>query len=96
MSDLVSVQVKVHGRVQGVFFRDFTRRHALKLGISGYVSNLPDGKTVSVQAEGEKAALEKLIGYLRKGPPGAAVEKLDVSWSPYSGDYSGFSIRYTR
>ena len=94
MSDLASVQVKVQGRVQGVFFRDFTRRHARQMGITGYVANLPDGRTVTVQAEGEKEKLEKLIGYLEEGPPGADIEKLDVSWSEYSGDYSDFSIKY--
>ena len=94
MSKLVSVQVKVHGRVQGVFFRDFTCQRARELGVTGYVSNLPDGKIVAVQAEGEKAALEKLISHLKTGPPGATIEKLNVSWSEYRGNYTGFGIRY--
>ncbi len=94
MSNLVSVQVKVHGYVQGVFFRDFTCRRARELGVTGYVCNLPGGKTLVIQAEGEKVKLEKLIGYLKTGPPGATVEKLDISWSEYNGNYSSFGTRY--
>jgi len=59
MSELVSVQVKVHGFVQGVFFRDFTSRQAKGLGVTGYVRNLPGGRIVEVQAEGERKKLEK-------------------------------------
>jgi acylphosphatase len=49
---------------------------------------------VEVQAEGEKAKLEKLVGYLKMGPSGARVERVAANWSEYSGNYSGFSIRY--
>ena len=94
MSDLASVQVKVHGFVQGVFFRDFTHRQARELGLTGYVRNLPGARMVAVQAEGERKKLEELIGYLKIGPPGARVEKVDVSWSDYSGSYSHFDVRY--
>lgn len=94
MSDLASVQVKVHGFVQGVFFRDFTHRRARELGLTGYVRNLPGARTVAVQSEGERKKLEELIGYLKIGPPGARVEKMDVSWSDYSGSYSHFDVRY--
>lgn len=94
MSDLASVQVKVHGFVQGVFFRDFTHRRARELALTGYVRNLPGARTVAVQAEGERKKLEELIGYLKIGPPGARVEKMDVSWSEYSGSYSHFDVRY--
>lgn len=51
MTDLTSVRATVSGRVQGVYFRDFTSRHARELGLTGYVRNLPDGKAVEVQAE---------------------------------------------
>ena len=94
MSDLVSIQLKVHGYVQGVFFRDFASRRANELGVTGYVCNLPDGRTVAIQAEGEREKLEELIGYIKIGPPGARVEKVDVSWSEYTGSYSRFGIRY--
>ena len=93
MSDLASVQLNFYGRVQGVFFRDFTAGKAAKLGLSGYVCNVPDGKTVTVIAEGEREKLEDFISCLKKGPPGAFVEKMDINWSGYSGGYRSFTIK---
>ena len=94
MADLASVQAVVYGRVQGVYFRAFTSMHARELGLSGYVRNLPDWKAVEVQAEGERKQLEKLIDHLKVGPPRATVEKVETSWSEYTGSYSGFSVTY--
>ena len=94
MSDLSSVKVVVYGSVQGVFFRDFTSRRAEELGLTGYVRNLPGSNSVEILAEGERARLEKLIGYLKTGPPRAVVERVEVNWSPPSGSYSRFGIRY--
>jgi len=93
MADLASVQAIVYGYVQGVFFRAFVSRRAKELGLTGYVRNLPGG-TVEVNAEGERRQLERLIGYLKVGPPGARVEKVVTNWSEYTGSYSGFNIRY--
>ena len=94
MADLASVRVVVYGYVQGVFFRAFVFREAAKLGLSGYVRNLPTGGTVEVQAEGERKQLKKLVGFLEVGSPAAIVEKVVVHWSKHTGGYSGFSIRY--
>ena len=94
MSDLASFQLKVHGRVQGVFFREFTARRAKELCITGYVCNMPDGRTVAVQADGKREKLVDLLGCLKEGPPGAVVEKMDITWSDYSGNYSRFSIEH--
>jgi len=94
MADLASVRVVVYGYVQGVFFRAFASRQATKLGISGYVRNLPCREAVEVQAEGERKQLEKLIDYLKLGPPAARVGKVVTNWSKYTGSYPGFSIRY--
>jgi acylphosphatase len=63
----------VRGRVQGVFFRASAREQALKLGVSGYAKNLADG-SVEVLASGSGEALDRLQGWLRKGPPSAHVE----------------------
>jgi acylphosphatase len=93
MGKTVSLKAVVHGYVQGVFFRAFVSRRAEELGLSGYVRNLPGG-AVEVLAEGEKEQLEKLIGYLKVGPPSAKVEKVVTEWGEYSGKYSGFSVRY--
>ena len=94
MADLASVRVIVYGYVQGVFFRAFASRRARELGLTGYVRNLPGREAVEVQAEGERKQLEKLIDYLKLGPPTARVGKVVTKWSEYTGNYSGFSIRY--
>ena len=91
---LALMKAVVHGYVQGVFFRAFVSRQARELGLTGYVRNLPGGRAVDVQAEGERDKLEKLIGYLETGPPAARVLEVVTSWSEYSGVYTGFTIRY--
>ena len=93
MSDLVSLRAVVYGLVQGIFFRAFVSRRARELELTGYVRNLPE-RMVEVQAEGERDKLEKLIVSLHAGPPGAKVEKVITVWSKYTGDYTGFSVRY--
>ena len=67
----------VHGRVQGVWFRDSTRREARRLGIAGYAINLPDGN-VEVLACGASNALDELADWLQSGPPMASVTRVDV------------------
>jgi acylphosphatase len=94
MSDLVSVQVTVYGRVQGVFFRTFAEQQASKLGLTGYVRNLPGEEAVEVWAEGERDRLERLISHLKAGPPTARVTRVVTNWAEYTGNYSDFSIRY--
>lgn len=93
MSDAMSVQAVISGRVQGVFFRSFVTGHAQALGLGGYVRNLPGGE-VEVLAEGDRERLGKLVGYLKTGPPGAIVKEVTVTWSACTGKYSGFRIGY--
>ena len=93
-SNLASVQAIVYGYVQGVFFRAFVSRRASELGLTGYVRNLPGGEAVEVLAEGQRKQLQELISYLKVGPPGAIIDKVDANWSQYTGNYSRFSIRY--
>lgn len=93
MARLVSLQAIVQGRVQGVLFRDFVARHAEGLGVTGFVRNLRDG-TVEVQAEGEKGSLERLIDYIKIGPPAARVEKVELSWGEATGSFPRFDIRH--
>jgi acylphosphatase len=69
--------VVVHGSVQGVFFRDTTRRLAQQHGVAGWVRNNRDG-TVEAVFEGEEAAVERLVAFAREGPRGAQVERVDV------------------
>jgi acylphosphatase len=82
---------RVYGRVQGVFFRDFVSERGVKLGLSGYVRNLPDG-SVEVKAEGEKMKLDELLVQIKKGPPRARVERLSEVWSEFTGAFSGFIV----
>ncbi|UCF30701.1 MAG: acylphosphatase [bacterium] len=91
MDDIRRVHLVVHGRVQGVFFRDSTWRTASELGLEGMVRNLMDG-TVEIIAEGPKESLEKLVGWARQGPPASVVEKVDVTYSEPTGEYLSFSI----
>jgi acylphosphatase len=84
-------RVVVRGRVQGVFFRDSTRRLAQQHGVAGWVANLPDG-TVEAVFEGEADAVERLVAFSRKGPRGAQVESVDVI-EEESEDLSGFAVR---
>ena len=81
----------VSGRVQGVFFRDSTRRVAESLGLTGHAINLPDGN-VEVLACGDLVALEQLADWLREGPRMASVEKVsegDVDVEPPAGFRTG-------
>lgn len=87
------VHILVSGRVQGVFFRANTQEVAQRLGLSGYVRNLPDGR-VEVVAEGEEGALRKLLEWCHEGPPLARVERVEVRWENPTGEFSGFHIRY--
>lgn len=74
---MVRRRVIVRGRVQGVFFRDTTRRMAQSRGVSGWVRNNPDG-TLEAAFEGEPEAVEAMVQFAREGPRGAVVERTDV------------------
>jgi acylphosphatase len=78
MTSLIARRCFVSGRVQGVFYRASTRQRAVELGLSGYASNLEDGR-VEVLAVGEPAAVQSLIDWLAVGPPAAHVANVDVS-----------------
>ena len=93
MAEKARFKAIVHGRVQGVNFRYYTRLKARALGITGYVRNNWDG-TVEVDAEGDKAALEELLEFLWEGPPAAVVTNVEVEWWPYKGLYDRFEVRF--
>lgn len=82
----------VHGRVQGVSFRYYTRTRARELGLTGYARNLWDG-SVEVVAEGPRRDLEELLAFLRVGPRAAFVTGVDVQWSKPTGDFDRFEVR---
>ncbi len=94
MSPQATLHATVHGIVQGVNFRAFVLRHARELGLSGYVRNLLHQRAVEVVAEGEREELEELLRHLEAGPRGAWVERVDVEWSEYRGDFSRFEVGF--
>jgi acylphosphatase len=83
--------VVVHGRVQGVFFRDSVRRQATSRGVAGWVTNRSDGAVEAV-FEGEPDAVESLVRFMREGPRGADVSDVEVTDEEPEG-LSGFEIR---
>ena len=87
------LHVFVSGRVQGVFFRDSTRRKALELGLAGWVRNLPDGRVEAV-FEGPREAIEAAHAWCRNGPPLARVEDVEAAAGDDEG-LRGFEIRPT-
>jgi acylphosphatase len=85
--------VFVSGRVQGVFFRQYTRRQAQRQGVKGWVRNLDDGR-VEVVFEGEEAAVKALVDFCSKGPRGASVTNITVNWEPFQDEFKTFSVTY--
>jgi acylphosphatase len=85
------VQILIHGRVTGVYFRAATQREAKRLGITGWVRNRADG-SVEILAEGEEDAVKELIGWAHHGPSAARVEDVDVRYRSYTGEFPDFRI----
>ncbi|HZY47367.1 MAG TPA: acylphosphatase [Candidatus Bathyarchaeia archaeon] len=90
---MARVQISITGFVQGVFFRREITNLAHRLGVSGSVRNLRDGR-VEVLAEGEKDSLNALLRFCHVGPPGARVKSVIVVWSEFRGEYHGFRIAH--
>jgi acylphosphatase len=84
-------RVVVHGRVQGVFFRDSTRQRAEAAGVTGWVANRPDG-TVEAVFEGNDEVVESLVRWMHDGPRGADVDRVEVGDEDPEG-LSGFDVR---
>ena len=91
MSDIVRRRVVVHGRVQGVFFRDTTRREASRRGVAGWVANRPDGAVEAV-FEGSPDAVATMVEFCESGPRGAYVDRVEAATEEPEG-LSGFSVR---
>jgi len=85
------VHLKIHGRVQGVFFRDSTRQKANSLGATGWVKNRNDGSVEAV-AEGERETLEEFVQWCRQGPPSARVTEVEEDWQEPTGEFTKFSV----
>lgn len=92
MVDAAEAHVIVSGLVQGVWYRASTRDAASRHGVRGFVRNLPDGRVEAV-IQGERANVEAVIAWMRRGPPGARVTDLAVTWRAPSERFDAFEIR---
>ena len=90
---MLRAHVYIYGRVQGVFFRASARDKAQAFGVKGWVKNCLDGSVEAV-FEGEKDTVDKVVNWCKKGPAGAYVERIDVSWGKYLGAFDEFAIAY--
>ena len=91
MAELIRRRLKVHGRVQGVFFRDSVRERARAHDVAGWARNMPDG-TVEAVLEGGPEAVERVVRFVHTGPPQAEVERVEVLAEEPEG-LDGFSTR---
>ncbi|MFQ5744344.1 MAG: acylphosphatase [Acidobacteriota bacterium] len=82
----------VRGRVQGVFYRASALHEARRLLLTGWVRNCADG-SVALVAEGPRRACEQLLRFCRKGPHGARVDDVEISWGAATGEYTDFEVR---
>jgi len=93
MARTVARRILISGHVQGVFFRQSTQRQARRLGVTGWVRNLPDGR-VEVKAWGEAGAVERLTHWCRTGPANALVIHVDSEDTEPEPGVRGFHIRH--
>jgi len=84
-----SLHLVIHGRVQGVFFRDSMRREAHNLSVSGWVRNRSDG-TVEAVVQGEDVAVDALVRWAHQGPQLAKVTRIEIEQA--DGNYTGFEV----
>ena len=88
----IHAAITVQGLVQGVGYRWFANRHAVRLGLKGFVTNNYDG-TVYVEVEGDRSLIEEFILQLKTGPRSAQVKDLHIEWHDPKNLFLGFSIR---
>lgn len=85
------LNIRVHGKVQGVFFRSATKEKAEELGVNGYVSNEEDG-SVLIEAEAERDVLSQFLEWVEKGPEQAEVERVDKFQKGLQ-NFEGFEVK---
>jgi acylphosphatase len=92
MSETRRAHVLISGRVQGVFFRSSTAELAERLGVTGWISNRPDGR-VEAELQGAEGAVAQVVDHCRSGPPGATVSLVEVTeLEPVAGEHA-FEVR---
>lgn len=90
--DQARAELRITGRVQGVFYRATTRDKAQELGLNGWIRNMTDG-SVRLVVEGSRDAIEALVDWAEVGPPRAEVDKVVVDWQDTTGEHTAFEIR---
>ena len=88
-----AAKVYISGRVQGVWFRAYTRDMAAPMGLNGYVKNLPDGRVEAVFC-GPEEMVKQAIEWCHQGSPNSQVSKVEVAWLNRIPEYGPFSISY--
>jgi acylphosphatase len=89
---LIGMHVYVSGRVQGVYYRYATAEEASKMGLTGWVKNLHDGR-VEACFEGEEELINKMVLWCQQGPPMARVTNIETYKKEYTGEFKDFTIR---
>jgi acylphosphatase len=87
-----TLHLRIHGRVQGVWFRESMRQEAERLGASGWVRNTPDG-SVEATVQGSETAVDALVDWARRGPPQARVDRVEIEPIETNERFSGFEKR---
>lgn len=93
MKNNKSIKVNIQGRVQGVFFRVYTQKAAIKFGLNGYVKNMPDGSVEAV-IQGPEEKVDQMIEWCWKGSPMSAVTNVAVLPADHEQSYTDFDITY--
>lgn len=91
--ELKRAHVVISGRVQGVFYRSYTRDMANRYKLKGWVKNLPN-RNVEAVFEGEASNIEKMLKWCAKGSPNSKVKLVDYKWEEYTGEFDSFSLKY--
>jgi acylphosphatase len=92
--DNIRVRLIIEGRVQGVWFRESTRKEAERLGVHGWVRNRRDG-TVEVVAEGPEEKVKRLVDWCHQGPPSARVTRVRETTETFQGEFRSFDVVYS-
>lgn len=87
------VHVWIAGRVQGVYFRDYTRTEAVKAGVKGWVRNLPDGRVEAI-FEGAPGDVDRMVAWCRRGSPLSRVDEVQAVEESPQAPFNGFEIHY--
>lgn len=89
---MVRAHLLISGRVQGVMFREATRREAVARGVTGWVKNLSDGRVEAV-FEGSEAGVQALIDWSHRGPSRAEVDQVNLTWENATGEFDRFEVK---